>query len=369
MKAVTVYRSNTRMSWGEIRGKVESITKRGAEVLQIAADRAIFWVQKEQEIEGLLAKLNQLSTYKTTVTMGRWRKEDHWQNLQISARYSWIGIEGILLTMWNFQVFEAIREACGGLLEIAKETVNKTYLGFAKIKVKGFHSGLMNPIVEIMCEGEKVCLGAFAIIGPKWGVRGYRSAGNTTRTIMKMRSYGSNDGDLKRPENGSRYAADSYTRGTMVVCEREEGWADVDERGNKVGAEKKHEVHTISAGSDKRYGSKATKVTDSICSVRSYPRGGADCSLGEKAILAQSSRSDVSPLSVKQTSGPVSPYQMKTRTLQISRDISAIDRSSFKEALIMGLDQDKISPCNKQILGLGQTQFKKGVIWCPKKKD
>ena len=63
----------------------------------------------------------------------------------------------------------------------------------------------------------------------------------------------------------------------------------MDERGNKVGAEKKHEVHAISAGSDKRYGSKAMEVTDAICSVRSYHRGDVDCSLGEKAILAQSS--------------------------------------------------------------------------------
>lgn len=40
-KAITIYRTNTRMSWGEINGKLESITKRKSEVFQVAADRTI----------------------------------------------------------------------------------------------------------------------------------------------------------------------------------------------------------------------------------------------------------------------------------------------------------------------------------------
>lgn len=69
------------------------------------------------------------------VKMGRWRKEDHWQNLQISVRHSWIGIEGIPLIMWNIHVFKVIGEAYGGFLEVAEKTMNKAYLVYAKIKV------------------------------------------------------------------------------------------------------------------------------------------------------------------------------------------------------------------------------------------
>ena len=65
--------------------------------------------------------------------------------------------------MWNIHVFKVIGEAYGGFLEVAEETKNKTYLGYAKIKVKGFESGLINPVIEILCEGEKFCLGAFSI--------------------------------------------------------------------------------------------------------------------------------------------------------------------------------------------------------------
>ena len=185
-KAITVYRSNTKMSWKEISRKLEAIIKRKPEVNQVAADRAIFWCFGGEELNGLLFKPEQLSSHNTYVKMDNWKKEDHWENLQIGVRYGWIGIEGLPLQMWNIHVFKVIGEACGGLLEVAEETLKKSYLGFAKIKIKGFESGLMNPIIEILCQGEKVCLGAFSISGPKGGVRGYRSAGVTTRKINRM---------------------------------------------------------------------------------------------------------------------------------------------------------------------------------------
>ena len=71
-------------------------------------------------------------------------------NLQIEVRRGWIGIKGIPLIMWNVHVFKIIREACGGLLEVAEETKNKSYLGYEKLKVKGFESGLMNSMIEIV---------------------------------------------------------------------------------------------------------------------------------------------------------------------------------------------------------------------------
>ena len=82
--------------------------KRKSDLFQIVADRAMFWCREEQEIEKLLSKSDQLSTFKTMVTMGRWRKEDHWQNLQISVGCSWIGIDGLPLMMWNVLNFKEI---------------------------------------------------------------------------------------------------------------------------------------------------------------------------------------------------------------------------------------------------------------------
>lgn len=41
----------------------------------------------------------------------------------------------------------------------------------------------MNPVIELLCEGERVCLGVFSIRGPKGGVQGYRTAGVTTKAV------------------------------------------------------------------------------------------------------------------------------------------------------------------------------------------
>ena len=38
-----------------------------------------------------------------------------------------------------------------------------------------------------MCEGEKVCLGAFSIRGPERGPQGYKSAIAITRVVTRMR--------------------------------------------------------------------------------------------------------------------------------------------------------------------------------------
>ena len=73
-------------------------------------------------------------------------------------------------------------------MEVAEETKNKSFLGYGKIKVKGFGSGLMNPVIEILCEGEKVCLGAFSLRGLNGGQQGYRTAGVTTRAILQQRT-------------------------------------------------------------------------------------------------------------------------------------------------------------------------------------
>ena len=186
-KAITIFCSNTSMSWKEISSKLEAIIKRKAEVNQVATDRAIFWCLEADELKGLLLQSEQLSSLKSQVRVVNWKKEDHWENLQIGVRYSWIGIEGLPLHMWNIHVFKVIGEACGGLLEVAEETMKRSFMGYVKIKIKGFESGLMNPVIEILC-GIKVYLGAFSIRGPKGGVIGYRSAGVTTRRINLMNS-------------------------------------------------------------------------------------------------------------------------------------------------------------------------------------
>ena len=69
--------------------------------------------------------------------------------------------------MWNFHVFKIIGTSLGGLLEVATETRNRTFLRYAKIKVGGLEGGFMDPILEILCQGLKVCLALFSIPNPR----------------------------------------------------------------------------------------------------------------------------------------------------------------------------------------------------------
>ena len=76
-KAVTIFRSNTRMHWREISRKLENLIKRKAEVRQVSVDRAIFWCFEVKELDNLLMKPEILSSNHTYVNMKKWQKEDH----------------------------------------------------------------------------------------------------------------------------------------------------------------------------------------------------------------------------------------------------------------------------------------------------
>ena len=77
-------------------------------------------------------------------------------------------------------------------------------------------------------------LGCFCSQRSTRGVRGYRSAGNTTRAIMGMGSYSSKDEDSKCFANVNRFMAVSSMKEAMVDRQGGEGGADVEERGDKV---------------------------------------------------------------------------------------------------------------------------------------
>lgn len=79
--------------------------------------------------------------------------------------------------------FKSIGEACGGLLEVAKETIDQSFLMYAKMKVKGHKSGFLNPIVEIPCEDEIIHAGIFSLAANN--VAGVQSSGITRRVLAR----------------------------------------------------------------------------------------------------------------------------------------------------------------------------------------
>ena len=67
------------------------------------------------------------------------------------------------LNLWNLDTFKLIGEACGGLLEVARETNDQSFLMYAKLKVKCHNSRFLDPIVEIPCAEEIIHVGLFSL--------------------------------------------------------------------------------------------------------------------------------------------------------------------------------------------------------------
>lgn len=48
-----------------------------------------------------------------------------------------MGVDGIPVEKWSADVFELIRKQCGGLLEIAADTLTRSFLRYTKLKFQG----------------------------------------------------------------------------------------------------------------------------------------------------------------------------------------------------------------------------------------
>lgn len=150
--AMVVIKQRSLISWKAIKESLERRTGRIMEVVPFAADRAMSWCASDDEKRDVLKDKELLNG---GVLLGRveiWDMVLHWENIKIEARFSWIGIEGLPLNLWSMDTFQKIGEACGGLLEVAEDTIQKSFLLYAKIKVKGYTNGFLYPIAEILCE-------------------------------------------------------------------------------------------------------------------------------------------------------------------------------------------------------------------------
>ena len=146
-------------------------------------NRAIIWCEHEDEISDLLSNPLQFSGGKYQIKIERWNQFVHWDNIQIQVKQSWIGIEGLPINMWNIHVFKTIGKSLGGLLEVAPETKNFNFLRYAKIKVGGLEGGLMDPILEILCQGLRGCIGIFSISSSRKQIKGGTTVGLVTRAV------------------------------------------------------------------------------------------------------------------------------------------------------------------------------------------
>ena len=76
-------------------------------------------------------------------------QKEHWEDIVFEGKNSWVGIEGIPLNWWNFHVFKVIGAKVKGLLKIDKETIDFSFINYAKIRVKGFNTGFLPFVLEM----------------------------------------------------------------------------------------------------------------------------------------------------------------------------------------------------------------------------
>ncbi|KAI8024097.1 hypothetical protein LOK49_LG03G01334 [Camellia lanceoleosa] len=84
------------------------------------------------------------------VKLESWSDSRH-SCLDVIASYGgWVAICDLPFYLWNEEIFKAIGMKCGGLLEVDRRTTNFTNLFEARLKVRGFDSGFLPSMVEIM---------------------------------------------------------------------------------------------------------------------------------------------------------------------------------------------------------------------------
>ena len=342
--AIVAYRNSIYISWGVIRKRVEDRLRREVAVVSLAADRAIIWCQHEEEISLLLLNPLQFSNGKDHVKLERWNQFVHWDNIQIHVKQSWIGIEGLPINMWNIHVFKIIGKSLGGLLEVAPETTTFNFLRYAKIKVGGLERGFMDPILEILCNGLRVCIGIFPIQNPKEHREGGRTTGLVSRAVWAeiqadeteteapagvWKAFGTGAANLFQPKQPSFILGKTINDDVATVAEK----AILDEVDK---------ADLLSACSDKQDIGKETGLTVERSSPASEEEDGG----------CQKDQAKIDQPLVRDRSG----FARFTSEKRIMRD-SVYDKNWSQFPPLMGVGHYKRDPQIRRLWSPGQTEL------------
>ena len=161
--AVVIYRSSSKESWEGIRGGFCRRLGRMVDLSLLHANRAILWCKDEKEKEELLSSESCKLINDKTIKVMQWSQQQHWEDIVFLGQNTWVGIEGIPLNWWNIHALKVIGAKLGGLVDIAKETLDRSFLTFAKIRVSGFSNGFLPSVLEMPWGSHFVMLGIFPL--------------------------------------------------------------------------------------------------------------------------------------------------------------------------------------------------------------
>ena len=255
-----------------------------------------------------------------------------------------MGIEGIPLNWWNIHVFKVIGAKLG-VLEIAKETMDFSFLNYAKIRViKGFSNEFLPSVLEMPQGSDTVMRGIFPLMGRR-SPPSARALGPALRRGVAVRNYF--DSLISMPQDVSNSAealkgkgkqTDSIT-GERLGTQGED--ADVEARREKLALADVKGADSLSASADKVDRDWTARVIDDGSLY--FSNEGDDC-YGESTKLVQLWKPTTLDAEMERTA----------EHLEISSDNNGI---TSPKIMGMGQQQLKSTGSGYQQCGSGQVRI------------
>ncbi|PON43339.1 hypothetical protein TorRG33x02_334000 [Trema orientale] len=163
--AIVVYRNNIKQLWNTIDKGFSRKLRREVHLTELFADRAILWCANSAEKRFILLheQCYLFSSYPVRVVS--WCQKHHWVDVKFAGRDTWVGVEGISLDWWNRIVFNDIGERLGGLIDVDRDTIDISFIRFAKLRVRGFRNGFLPTKVEMALGSDRMSLQVFPLDG------------------------------------------------------------------------------------------------------------------------------------------------------------------------------------------------------------
>ncbi|KAK9131569.1 hypothetical protein Sjap_012056 [Stephania japonica] len=148
---VVVVKKSDQVKWMKANEEISFKLRRNACVVPISDDRGLLWCCSGEENNFVV-----LHGDSTLLNCYGWHENSEWFNRRIGCSKQWIGIDGLPLELWSRASFESIGNLCGGLMEVAPETTDLSFLCVAKLKLKGWNDGFISENLSINVHGRLI---------------------------------------------------------------------------------------------------------------------------------------------------------------------------------------------------------------------
>uniref|UniRef100_A0A9I9CJ01 DUF4283 domain-containing protein n=1 Tax=Cucumis melo TaxID=3656 RepID=A0A9I9CJ01_CUCME len=118
------------------------------------ADKALICFKNEEQANLICKNKGWTTVGRFYVKFEEWNQKAHASPKVIPSYGGWIKVRGVPLHAWNLESFTQIGDACGGFIEVAKETRELTDIIEASIRIKDNYSGFIPAFIKLFDKEE-----------------------------------------------------------------------------------------------------------------------------------------------------------------------------------------------------------------------